>query len=201
MTAHQQRRERSAATQPRRDQHGSRAARRRAAAPSCSTFYGEVFGWTEGDNTGEAGNPLILYTGAFGQFVYLLPGDPYLTAPALDHFGSGRVARRAARRSSTGRKATPGRDERVTCHRRARAHDARAGPRLHAHERVHRVRAAAHDRAATSGPARTGRQLTTADDARVLHWVDDVEFTVGDTTFRRNSAAALLVDRGRGPAS
>jgi hypothetical protein len=50
-------------------------------------FYGDVFGWTEGDNTGEAGNPLILYTGAFGQFVYLLPADPPLTAPALDHFG------------------------------------------------------------------------------------------------------------------
>jgi len=50
-------------------------------------FYGEVFGWTEGDNTGEAGNPLILYTGTFGQFVYLLPAEPSLTAPALDHFG------------------------------------------------------------------------------------------------------------------
>jgi hypothetical protein len=51
------------------------------------SFYGEVFGWTEGDNTGETGNPLILYTGAFGQFVYLLPADPPLTAPPLDHFG------------------------------------------------------------------------------------------------------------------
>jgi hypothetical protein len=51
------------------------------------TFYGEVFGWTEGDNTGEDGNPLILYTGAFGQFVYLLPAEPPLTAPPLDHFG------------------------------------------------------------------------------------------------------------------
>ncbi|HLN16211.1 MAG TPA: hypothetical protein VK277_05585 [Acidimicrobiales bacterium] len=50
-------------------------------------FYGEVFGWTEGDNTGESGNPLILYTGTFGQFVYLLPGDPYLVTPRLDHFG------------------------------------------------------------------------------------------------------------------
>ena len=50
-------------------------------------FYGEVFGWVEGDNTGEDGNPLILYTGAFGQFVYLLPADPPLTAPPLDHFG------------------------------------------------------------------------------------------------------------------
>jgi hypothetical protein len=50
-------------------------------------FYGDVFGWTEGDNRGEDGNPLILYTGEFGQFVYLLPGTPALTAPALDHFG------------------------------------------------------------------------------------------------------------------
>jgi hypothetical protein len=50
-------------------------------------FYGDVFGWTEGDNSGEAGNPLILYTGAFGQFVYLLPADPPLPAPPLDHFG------------------------------------------------------------------------------------------------------------------
>ena len=51
------------------------------------SFYGEVFGWTEGDNTGEKGNPLILYTGAFGQFVYLLPANPALQAPPLDHFG------------------------------------------------------------------------------------------------------------------
>src|SRR3954454_22803990 len=50
-------------------------------------FYGDVFGWTEGDNTGEEGNPLILYTGAPAEFVYLLPGDEPLTAPALDLFG------------------------------------------------------------------------------------------------------------------
>jgi catechol 2,3-dioxygenase-like lactoylglutathione lyase family enzyme len=50
-------------------------------------FYGDVFGWTEGDNTGESGNPLILYTGAPIQFVYLLPADPFLVAPSLDHFG------------------------------------------------------------------------------------------------------------------
>jgi hypothetical protein len=77
-------------------------------------FYGDVFGWTEGDNSGELGNPLILYTGAFGQFVYLLPGDPYLRAPAMDHFGvqvasiaqlEGIVARTKARQAN---------DERVT---------------------------------------------------------------------------------------
>jgi hypothetical protein len=50
-------------------------------------FYGEVFGWTEGDNSSETGNPLILLTGAFGHFIYLLPGEPALLAPAMDHFG------------------------------------------------------------------------------------------------------------------
>jgi catechol 2,3-dioxygenase-like lactoylglutathione lyase family enzyme len=58
-----------------------------AARAEILDFYGEVFGWTLGDNTGEEGNPLILYTGAFGEFVYLLPADEPLTAPPLDHFG------------------------------------------------------------------------------------------------------------------
>ena len=49
-------------------------------------FYGDVFGWVEGDNSGESGNPLILMTGQM-QFVYLLPGDPALECPRLDHFG------------------------------------------------------------------------------------------------------------------
>lgn len=49
-------------------------------------FYGDVFGWTEGDNTGEQGNPLIMYTGEFGQFVFLVPGDAS-TATTVDHFG------------------------------------------------------------------------------------------------------------------
>ena len=79
-------------------------------------FYGDVFGWTEGDNTGEIGNPLIMYTGAFGQFVYLLPGDPYLRAPAMDHFGrAGRDARRAAgdRRPGEGSASAPTSGSRV----------------------------------------------------------------------------------------
>ncbi len=50
-------------------------------------FFGEVFGWTVVDNTGEKGNPLILYTGTPLQFIYLLPGEPHLVAPQLDHFG------------------------------------------------------------------------------------------------------------------
>ena len=50
-------------------------------------FYGDVFGWTEGDNSSESGNPLILLTGVFGHFIYLLPGEPALQAPGMDHFG------------------------------------------------------------------------------------------------------------------
>jgi hypothetical protein len=51
-------------------------------------FYSEVFGWTEGDNSTEKGNPLILLTGALRQFVYLLPSkDNFMVAPNMDHFG------------------------------------------------------------------------------------------------------------------
>jgi hypothetical protein len=51
-------------------------------------FFGEVFGWVEGDNSTEAGNPLILYTGRSRQYLYLLPAaDDFLRAPTLDHFG------------------------------------------------------------------------------------------------------------------
>jgi hypothetical protein len=50
-------------------------------------FYGAVFGWTEGDNTGERNNPLILYTGTFGQFIYLAAGDPDRSQTSMEHFG------------------------------------------------------------------------------------------------------------------
>ena len=51
-------------------------------------FFGTVFGWTEGDNSTERGDPLILYTGELRQFLYLLPAtDDFLRAPRLDHFG------------------------------------------------------------------------------------------------------------------
>ena len=53
-------------------------------------FYGDVFGWTEGDNTGERNDPLIMYTGTFGQFVYLAKGEPGSSAAggsAVEHFG------------------------------------------------------------------------------------------------------------------
>jgi hypothetical protein len=51
-------------------------------------FYGEVFGWVEGDNSTERGNPLIIYTGEMRQYLYLLPAsEHYLRTDRLDHFG------------------------------------------------------------------------------------------------------------------
>ena len=51
-------------------------------------FFSEVFGWTEGDNSTEKGNPLILYTGELGQFLYILPAqDEFMVTPNMDHFG------------------------------------------------------------------------------------------------------------------
>jgi hypothetical protein len=51
-------------------------------------FFSEVFGWVEGDNSTEKGDPLILYTGSLGQFVYLLPAhDEFMVTPNMDHFG------------------------------------------------------------------------------------------------------------------
>jgi len=69
-------------------------------------FYGDVFGWTELADQDEPGDPLILATGAFGQFVYLLPSDQPMRTDPLDHFGilvptlaelDGILARAAAR--------------------------------------------------------------------------------------------------------
>jgi hypothetical protein len=51
-------------------------------------FFSEVFGWSEGDNSTEKGNPLILYTGVLGQFLYLLPSKgEFMITPNMDHFG------------------------------------------------------------------------------------------------------------------
>ncbi len=59
-----------------------------AGRASLIDFFGEVFGWVEGDNSTERGNPLILYTGELRQYLYLLPAaDDFLRAPRLDHFG------------------------------------------------------------------------------------------------------------------
>ena len=87
-------------------------------------FFGEVFGWVEGDNSTEQGNPLILYTGRSRQYLYLLPAaDDYLRAPRLDHFGlevasleelSAIVDRAKAYRAKDGRVTIIDIDERVT---------------------------------------------------------------------------------------
>ena len=59
-----------------------------AGRASLLDFFSEIFGWVEGDNSTEKGNPLILVTGELRQFVYLLPAkDEYMVTPGMDHFG------------------------------------------------------------------------------------------------------------------
>jgi hypothetical protein len=78
-------------------------------------FFGEVFGWVEGDNSTERGNPLILYTGAMRQFLYLLPAsDDFLRAPRLDHFGLEVASRKELVTILDRAKAYQQRDDRVT---------------------------------------------------------------------------------------
>ena len=100
------------------------------AAAELLDFYGDVFGWTEGDNTGEPGNPLILYTGRVRPVRVPAARRPArCSAPAIDHFGLQVAtldeleaiverARRHARAATTA----------CTHHRRARAHDRTARP-------------------------------------------------------------------------
>ena len=106
--------------------HGSRACSTTRGRAELLDFYGDVFGWTEGDNTGEAGNPLILYTGAFGQFVYLLPGDPLLCARRRWTTSACRSRRSTSSQAIVDRaKAPPGERRARHAHRRARPHDPR----------------------------------------------------------------------------
>ena len=64
-----------------------RAALDDAGRADILAFYGEVFGWQELPDQDEPGDPLILATGAFGQFVYLLPSDEPMRTDPMDHFG------------------------------------------------------------------------------------------------------------------
>jgi hypothetical protein len=78
-------------------------------------FFDAVFGWTEGDNSTEVGNPLIIYTGRLRQYLYFLPAaSEFLTAPHLDHIGV-EVASVTELRAIVDRaRAFAARDDRVT---------------------------------------------------------------------------------------
>ena len=113
-----------------------------------------MFEWFEGDNSGESGNPLILMTGQM-QFVYLLPGDPALECPRLDHFGLEVSSVEEIEAIVAKAKAWQEKDDRVQIiDVKARSSE---GPRGHyvLTERVHRIPAADDGGAAT--PARRPR--------------------------------------------
>ena len=103
-------------------------------------FFGEVFGWVEGDNSTEKGNPLILYTGEMRQYLYLLPAaDEYLRAPHLDHFGLEIASRDELVAILDRAKAYREKDDRVDHHRPRRDGDPRLDVGLHPDQRLHRL--------------------------------------------------------------
>ena len=152
-------------------------------------FYGDVFGWTEGDNSGESGNPLIMMTGEVMQFVYLLPGDPALACPTLDHFGLEVSSVAEIEAIVAKAKAWQEKDERVTIidvkARGRKGHEA-----LRAHQRVHRVPPA--DDGGTAAPRR--RLVTASPPIAIPRTVADVFApVVGDDPGRE----ALVTRSGR----
>lgn len=52
-------------------------------------FYSEVFGWQELPTETIDRKRLILSAYSYDQFVFLLGGDPAMSAPRMDHFGLG----------------------------------------------------------------------------------------------------------------
>ena len=78
-------------------------------------FYGDVFGWTEGDNSMEQGNPLILYTGAVGpSSCTCFPATSRCSARASITSASRSRRAKNCEASSTGRRARQATDDRVS---------------------------------------------------------------------------------------
>ena len=111
-------------------------------------FYSEVFGWIEGDNSTEKGNPLILYTGALGQFLYLLPAkDEFMVTPNMDHFGMEVSSKEEMTEILDRVKAYQSKDDRVRITDVGTMVTHHNDKRVHADQRLHLVPAPAVDRA------------------------------------------------------
>ena len=112
-------------------------------------FYGEVFGWTEGDNSTETGNPLIVYTGEMRQYLYFLPGRRRLPpGPVPRPLRAGdRLPSTSWWPSSTGPRPTGKKDDRVTIIDldEMTTHGTDVG--LHADQRLHQLPDPLADRA------------------------------------------------------
>ena len=120
------------------------------------------------------------------QFVYLLPGEPFMQTPALDHFGlQVATTRPSSTRSSSGPRTAERVDDARADHRRPCPHDPRPDARLHAHQRVHRLRAAADDRAAAPRTTRTRRFVDVPKG-------NDVELEIAGRTVRITSADKVM---------
>ena len=56
-------------------------------APRSSTSTATCSAGPRATTPASAGNPLILYTGEFGQFIFLLPAEGASSGNTVDHFG------------------------------------------------------------------------------------------------------------------
>ena len=112
-------------------------------------FFSEIFGWTEGDNSTEKGNPLILYTGSLGQFLYLLPAqDEFMVTPNMDHFGLEVSSKEELTEILERVKVYQAKDDRVRLTEVGAMVTHYGDERVHADQRLHLVRHSAVDRAA-----------------------------------------------------
>ena len=124
-------------------------------------FYSEVFGWTEGDNSTEKGNPLILLTGASRQFLYLLPAkDEFMVTPHMDHFGMEVSSKEEMTEILERVRVYQSKDDRVRITDVGTHGDPSQRRRIHAHQRLHLVLDPAVDRAPAHRAA--FRRLTSA---------------------------------------
>ena len=120
-------------------------------------FFSEIFGWTEGDNSTEKGNPLILYTGSLGQFLYLLPAkDEFMVTPNMDHFGMEVSSKEELMEILERVKAYQRKDDRVRLTEVGAMVTRYNDKRVHAHQRLHLVLDPAVDRAAARRAAHRG---------------------------------------------
>ena len=102
-------------------------------------FYSEVFGWTEGDNSTEKGNPLILYTGSSASSSTCCRRRTSSWSPRTwTTLGWKCPRRRRCSRSWSGSRLS-GEGRPGPRHRRRRHGHPLPGQRVHAHQRLHLV--------------------------------------------------------------
>ena len=156
----------------------------------CSISTRRYSAGPKGTTATEKGNPLILYTGELGQFLYLLPAkDEFMVTPNMDHFGLEvsskeemlEILERVRNYQAQGRSSSP--DGR-RCHG-----DPLWGQGVHTLKRIHLVPDPAMDRTPTHRA--TLRRLTQHGSAGVRAWRRRVHTRRGERSCEASAATSL----------